>query len=174
MRFPTIVVLVSALAAGCGGASKQPAAGPKPIVSEAPPEEAPADTTPLGAGTGSGGEIGGRRAVSPQVVVGLEEVRGPALETNAIRDVVYGSKGKVQYCYEKELLAVPDLAGMVKIRFTITATGAVSTSEVLESTLDNRKAEECIAAAIATWVFPRPADGGSVVVTYPFMLDPGN
>jgi len=31
----------------------------------------------------------------------------------------------------------------------------------------------CIAQAVKRWQFPKPEGGGSVIVTYPFVLEPG-
>jgi hypothetical protein len=36
--------------------------------------------------------------------------------------------------------------------------------------MNNVPAEQCIAAAVRRWEFPKPQGGGIVVVTYPFVL----
>ena len=42
--------------------------------------------------------------------------------------------------------------------------------EVQTSTMKNRNVEQCIAAAVRRWLFPKPKGGGIVIVSYPFVL----
>jgi hypothetical protein len=42
-----------------------------------------------------------------------------------------------------------------------------------ESTLADAEVGNCIAKAMRDWKFPKPEGGGNVVVTYPFVLQPG-
>jgi hypothetical protein len=36
--------------------------------------------------------------------------------------------------------------------------------------VNNPELEECIIGRVLAWVFPKPKDGGLVVITYPFIL----
>jgi len=76
----------------------------------------------------------------------------------------------VKFCYERELVKSPNLMGRVMVQFTISAQGSVLASLVQSSTMNNVPAEQCIAAAVRRWEFPKPQGGGIVVVTYPFVL----
>lgn len=95
-----------------------------------------------------------------------------ALDKDQIRDVVRAHIGEIRDCYNQGLERDPELAGKVMVGFEISATGAVSRSEVDESTLKDAQVAACIAGAIKTWQFPAPK-GGAVAVKYPFLLEPG-
>ncbi len=56
------------------------------------------------------------------------------------------------------------------MRFAITGSGAVSSVETQDSTLGNLGVEKCLAAKIKKWIFPPPAGGGIVTVSYPFLF----
>ena len=77
---------------------------------------------------------------------------------------------EIRFCYEQQLIAHPDLQGRVAAKFIIAPTGAVQTAAITESNLGNIAAEQCIAKAVARWLFPAPEGGGVVIVTYPFVL----
>ncbi len=60
-------------------------------------------------------------------------------------------------------------AGRVLVRFVIGSDGRVIESVVANRTYPVQGVAECIAHAVARWVFSAPA-GGVVVVNYPFNL----
>lgn len=127
-----------------------------------------------GGGSGSGygrgaGGLGGRRASAPEVVPGTAEVRG-SLDKEIIRRIIRRHINEVKFCYERELVKSPNLMGRVMVQFTISAQGSVLASLVQSSTMNNVPTEQCIAAAVRRWEFPKPQGGGIVVVTYPFVL----
>ncbi len=131
-----------------------------------------------GAGTGSGSGYGsgaggfrGRSASVPRVRAGGDaEVRG-SLSREVIRRVIRRHINEVRFCYEQELSQRPDLAGRVTVSFIISATGAVQTASVANTTLNNARVEGCVAQAVRRWTFPAPDGGGAVLVNYPFVLD---
>jgi outer membrane biosynthesis protein TonB len=123
-----------------------------------------------GSGYGRGaGRLGGRHAHAPDVVPGTAQVRG-ALDKEIIRRIIRRHINEVKFCYEKELAKKPDLYGRVMIQFTISGTGAVVSSIVQSSTMNNSSVEQCIAGAVHRWEFPKPQGGGVVIVSYPFVL----
>jgi outer membrane biosynthesis protein TonB len=65
----------------------------------------------------------------------------------------------------------PKLAGRTAAQFVIAPDGSVSIVHTAESSFDNPALECCINTAIRSWQFDRPAGGGVVVVTYPFILE---
>ena len=91
------------------------------------------------------------------------------LDKELIRRVIRQHIMEVRTCYERELSKNPKLGGRVLIHFIIGTGGEVTKSEVESSTLGNTVVEECIAAAVRSWSFPKP-QGGVVSVTYPFVL----
>jgi TonB family protein len=114
------------------------------------------------------GALKARKAGAPEVVPGTAEVRG-SLDKELIRRIIRRHLNEVKFCYEKELTRNPNLQGRVMVQFTISPTGSVVASIVQSSTMGNPIVEQCIAAAVRRWEFPKP-QGGIVVVTYPFVL----
>jgi outer membrane biosynthesis protein TonB len=98
------------------------------------------------------------------------EVHG-SLDKDIIRRIVRAHIGEVRYCYNEGLAHDPELEGRVSVDFVIGAEGKVIRSTA-ESDMEG-EVPECIANAVGRWLFPRPADGKDVAVSYPFVLEPG-
>jgi hypothetical protein len=129
--------------------------------------------TTRGPGWGGYAAVGGsfhdRSGHVPRVRSGAVDTRG-SLSKETIRRVVNRHVNEVKFCYEQELIAHPDLQGRVSARFMIAPSGAVQTAVITQSDLGNLAAQQCIAKAIARWIFPAPEGGGVVIVNYPFQL----
>ncbi len=108
------------------------------------------------------------RRTSGRVDASKPQVRG-RLDGEIVRRIVQRHINEVRFCYEKELMRKPDLAGEVDVAFTIAADGQVAAAVVKRSTLGDDATATCIAGAVRRWEFPKP-QGGIVVVTYPFVL----
>lgn len=121
-----------------------------------------------GYGRGAGG-FSGRSARVPRIRSGAADVRG-SLSKEVIRRVIRRHINEVRFCYEQELNQRPDLEGRVTVSFIISPTGAVQSSAVAATTMNNQRVETCVAGAVRRWAFPAPEGGGIVVVNYPFML----
>jgi TonB family protein len=193
-----IALLVALAAMGCGTKSKAPV---KPDVTEpkretdqklstttsTEPDDAPdpdhdpdgstkTSPTNVGAGSGSAGGFGsggtmkgdGLRRRSPTTVAAPTSQGN--LDKAIIRRYVKRSISKISECYEKELTTQPTLEGKVTIQFTIMPDGKVQ--KATGSGLP--KVDACVAAVIQTIEFPKPTDGGSVHVNYPFTFRPGS
>jgi TonB family protein len=100
------------------------------------------------------------------------EIKG-AMDKDVVRRVVRAHINEIRYCYNQGLVKDPDLKGRVSIQFTIGPNGKVAVAVVQESTLADASVGQCMAKAVKRWVFPKPDDGGNVVVTYPFVLESG-
>ncbi|RKH57431.1 adventurous gliding motility protein GltG [Corallococcus aberystwythensis] len=128
-----------------------------------------------GRGGGSGsygtgvGTLGGKQSVDVGITSSDPEVMG-SLDKELIRQVIQRNRGQIRYCYESLLNRFPKLGGKVSVKFVISATGAVATSNVAQSTAGNSDLETCVAGRVRTWKFPEPKGGGSVIVTYPFIF----
>lgn len=120
-----------------------------------------------GVGTGRGG-MRGKVSDLPQVRIGMPDTQG-GLDKPVIRRYIKRNLTKITYCYEKELNAKPTLEGTVRAQFTISATGAVTSSTA--SGVDDAVAT-CIASVIRAIEFPKPQGGGNVNVSYPFVFRP--
>jgi TonB family protein len=126
-----------------------------------------------GGGTGAYGSgvgvLGGKQSVDVGITSSDPEVMG-SLDKELIRKVIHMNRGQIRYCYESLLNRFPKLGGKVAVKFVITATGAVASSSVAQSTAGNADLETCVAGRVRTWKFPEPKGGGVVVVTYPFIF----
>jgi hypothetical protein len=111
-----------------------------------------------------------RRSKGPGVrIISGATVNG-TLSKEQIRRVVHRNIGQIKHCYEKHLLARPDLEGRVTVKFIINGQGAVMTPAIASSTVAHMGTEQCIASAVGRWTFPQPQGGGIVIVSYPFKL----
>ena len=121
-----------------------------------------------GAGTASGYGVGGGRggmrgrgAAVPSVALGQPTVG--SLDTAVIRRYIRRHLQKIRYCYEKELLARPQLHGVVTTRFSINSVGRVTAAE---ATGFDPAVATCVAGVIKDIEFA--STGAQIQVTYPF------
>jgi hypothetical protein len=119
----------------------------------------------IGHGSGTSSSYG----VVPLISLGEANTSGD-LDKAIIRRYIKRNLMKLQYCYEKELLANKTLQGTVTVAFTIGAQGSVATSTA--SGMKNKNVESCVASVIHDIEFPKPHDGNEVTVTYPFTFKP--
>lgn len=194
-RLAIVVCLLSA----CGPAPREPATAPappapRPTETSRPTarvlvgacyawdESEPAATPPAAPAPSAAAEaeqpedavrermpISRRPVHLPRVRPGRQLVKG-ALDVDIIRRVIRRSLPRFRYCYEKQLLGDPQLAGKVSTRFVIDPNGNVSSATV---TGLNREVAKCIEQALRALKFPKPRGGGVVVVSYPFVFQPG-
>ena len=121
----------------------------------------------IGQGGGSGYGVGGGRlgrGNGPTARIG-QPTAGSGLDKAIIRRYIKRNIQKIQYCYEKQLVSNPTLAGTLRVDFTITGAGLVTGAT--GSGLD-RAVDACVAGVIAGIEFPKPQGGGEVRVSYPF------
>jgi pSer/pThr/pTyr-binding forkhead associated (FHA) protein len=125
--------------------------------------------TGYGIGSGAGG-MRGRVPKQPTVSIGNATAVGD-LDKNTIRRYVRQKLNQIEYCYQKQLVVKPTLAGTVNTQFTIDGNGRVIASKA--GGLGDTEVESCVAGVIRSIQFPKPAGGGIVNVTsYPFTFRP--
>jgi TonB family protein len=126
-----------------------------------------------GGGTGTYGTgvgvLGGKKGVDIGITSSEPTVMG-SLDKELIRQVIKRNVNQIRYCYESQLPRFPKLNGKVAVKFVISATGSVASSQVAQSTAGNAELETCVAGRVRTWQFPKPKGGGVVIVTYPFLF----
>jgi hypothetical protein len=105
-----------------------------------------------------------RTATAPTVDIS-RPIAGDGLDRAIIKRYVKRHLSQITYCYEKQLLVDPNLSGVVSVQFLITANGNVSSST--GSGLDPAVAN-CVSGVVKSIEFPKPTNGGSVQVNYPF------
>ncbi|HEY8207304.1 MAG TPA: AgmX/PglI C-terminal domain-containing protein [Myxococcaceae bacterium] len=120
---------------------------------------------------GGTGDLGGLQKEVVKVVPGKTIVVG-GLSKEVIYKVVKSHEREIQYCYEQELNAHPDLSGKVAVVWTIGPDGGVTDATVTETSLSAERAEQCILTRIRRWKFPEVPGGGIVTVTFPWVFKP--
>jgi len=86
-----------------------------------------------------------------------------------IRRYIRRHINEISYCYEKQLLAHPDLGGEILVKFLISPSGAVQSAS---GTGFDSQVSSCLSSVIQSIEFPKPGDGGGVQVNYPFSFHP--
>ncbi len=115
---------------------------------------------------------GGVEDLPEEIEEEIEE--GKAGRTSSdIRRIVASYLGGLRYLYNKELRKDPALRGKLIIRFEISPSGRVSSTQLINSSLGSPPLEKAIMSSIRKWKFPRiPEKNGFVKVTYPFVFLP--
>jgi len=118
---------------------------------------------PGGLGPRSGPRVPTITRLPPEVVGGLSR--------EVIRREIGRHLAEVRFCYEQGLRTRPELQGRVTVKFAIGPTGSVMTAGVLQDELHAPDVALCISAATKRWRFPSPEGSGTVLVSYPFLLE---
>lgn len=120
-------------------------------------------------GGGSGGEFREKESGSLASVGGEAIILG-GLDKSLIDAVIKQNLSRIRYCYQRELVRSPSLAGRVTVRFIIAKDGSVSSATTKTSSLGAPNVESCINSKFMQFRFPEPKGGGIVIVTYPFLF----
>jgi hypothetical protein len=78
----------------------------------------------------------------------------PKADLNRLREVVKDNVGYVNQCYVTALKRDKKLSGEVTTQFIVLSSGAVSTVDILESTLPDKSVDPCIRERVKTLKFP--------------------
>ena len=117
-----------------------------------------------GRGNGGGGGLTGAVGAGGG---GLMLSGNGTASTSEIEKAIQKAIHKLQYCYEKALLADSDIGGSVEMVWVIAPGGRANNVRVKNSQIRNAGMMTCIRGEIAKIKFPSPS-GGSVEVEYPF------
>lgn len=149
---------------GLGGGCRDAPCGVLPGGRYATIHDGPGAGDPFGLpGRGPGGR--GHQPALPRI--GQPELVGAGYDKTLIRRYIRRAIDKIGYCYDRQLLAHPDLGGELTVRFFIAPDGTVQRAA---GTGFDREVAGCVAAVIETIAFPRPGDGVGVEVRYPFQF----
>lgn len=113
----------------------------------------------------SGGPNVALKSISSKVGHGAGSAGG-SLSREEIQRVFRVNMSSIRFCYERQVKTQPGLAGRVTVRLVISPSGAVSSANVVSSTIGSSAVEQCVERAVTRLQFPQP-EGGSVTVTYP-------
>jgi hypothetical protein len=117
--------------------------------------------------TGKGGNGKYREHVALVPKLGPPVVQNDGLDRSIIKRHVKQREAQIGYCYEKELLARPGLAGEVKISFLIGPSGTVQSAA---GTGFDEVVASCVAGVIKNIAFPASKSGAPIGVNYPFIF----
>ena len=95
-----------------------------------------------------------------------------SLARSKVLKVINQHMGKIQGCYEQELLSNAGLSGKVTLEWTVTRSGGVSGVREKSSTLGSAAVSNCIMGIVRGMSFPKPK-GGAVSISFPFVFRSG-
>lgn len=124
-------------------------------------------------GYGSGGGNFGAKGEGGIGRIGGDPIILGALDKSLIDAVIKRNMNQIRYCYQRELTKNPNLGGKIIVKFVIAKDGSVSKASTKSSTMGNKTVEGCINSRFMRFTFPEPKGGGIVIVSYPFIFQPG-
>ncbi|MBN2364951.1 MAG: TonB family protein [Calditrichaeota bacterium] len=84
-------------------------------------------------------------------------------DPEVIDAIINQNKSSVEYCYQSQLKLDPNLRGDIMLSFDILPTGKVGAVNIMNSTLNNSKVEQCIIRAVRRWSFPAQKGAQGIV-----------
>ena len=118
------------------------------------------------------GSLKGHAAANVKVSAPQDPVSQTSIDDQAILTVIRQHLNEIRHCYEQTLQRAPNMAGKMKIGFTIGLTGRVTEINVLQSDIDDVLMRSCVTGKVQRWPFPEPRGTTPVHVTYPFIFNP--
>lgn len=106
----------------------------------------------------------------PKLKLRIPEVEG-AIDKRIIQKIIRAHIPELTACFEAELAKKKGLSGQVEIVWIISPKGEVTKALVKETTVKNKKVENCMVDSIEKLKFPIPKDGGMAKVVYPFVFE---
>jgi hypothetical protein len=119
---------------------------------------------------GCGETTSGRVAYPASVRQGAVSVTGN-LPAEVVQRIVRQNFGRFRLCYENGLRSDPLIYGRVATRFVIDRSGAVESTNPVDSDIADTNVLACIARGFKNLAFPQP-EGGTVSVVYPLIFIP--
>ncbi len=116
----------------------------------------------------------GPRSADPGIAsIGNGGIIVGAIDPALIDSVIRRNIPRFRYCYQRELTKDPTLAGKVSVKFTIIGDGTVSAAMTKATSVHNTAVEDCLNRVMMSLQFTEPKGGGLVLVSYPFLFNPG-
>jgi hypothetical protein len=109
------------------------------------------------------GHAGTRRS---EAAAGTED--NPAMI--ALKEAIVSHDAEVRDCYEDALWAWSNIEGRIAMQFVIDAEGRIIGAHAISNDMGVPAIGCCIAQAMRSWTLPKPARGGPLVVTFPYVL----
>jgi TonB family protein len=119
-------------------------------------------------GTGIGGSSTGKLFVDLDATATGDSQITEGLSKTEVGRVIHEHSAEIRQCYEAALIKNPAIRGRMSVNFSIAASGKVQSAKVQDSTFDSTFMGSCLIRKMQGWMFPKPKNGVSVEVTYPF------
>ena len=104
------------------------------------------------------------RALTPEVTDGIDK--------RVIQKVLRSHFGELRACYENAFERDKNVSsGRVIVSWIINKAGTVPGVTIKETTLKNKRFEDCLVKAISRWRFPKPRGVDFVHVEYPLVFE---
>lgn len=132
----------------------------------------------VGATTGVLGDSKGAEGLSAKKAIYTAGMPGEtvvlgSMDPDVIRRILMENLPQFRYCYQKELEASGgDTSGVIKLNFTIGASGHVSQAGVDGSSNLPGEVKRCVVGVLRGITFPEPMGGGTVEVKQPMNFQP--
>jgi outer membrane biosynthesis protein TonB len=132
----------------------------------------------VGATTGALGDSKGAEGLSAKKAIytaGIpsETVVLGSMDPDVIRRILLDHLPQFRYCYQKELEKVgSEVSGVIKLDFTIGASGHVTGAGVDNSSNLPAETKKCVIGVLKGITFPEPMGGGTVEVKQPMNFYP--
>ncbi len=123
---------------------------------------------------GSGKGLGQKAQAKVRPKVKFEAPKqGEFCKASNISQVVQKSASSIRNCYERQLLAEPNLSGKIVMTWKVMLDGTVKDVFVRTTTMNNDKVEKCMERALSRLRFDKP-DGGICIIEFPFVFSPSD
>lgn len=129
-----------------------------------------ADSAVVGAASGGFGGLGVMGTGTRGRAMGRAMMVMGSLDRSQIQGTISKHLRSIQACYEKALKSNPSLYGKIVISFTIGPKGTVTSAKIVSATIADYQMQADVLAVIRRMKFPKPAGGGSITVSYPFIF----
>jgi len=87
-----------------------------------------------------------------------------------VKATLDGASADIGACFDTALIADPDQRGRVVVEITIARYGSVSSLEVVENSVRDRRLVDCLLETLGGLTFPPPA-GNETTIEYAFTFD---
>ncbi len=97
-------------------------------------------------------------------------VVGGGLDRETVRRIIASYRSQIRTCYERGLIANPNLEGRIVYKWQISPLGSVVTAQISKATLESANLKACVLEVIQKMNFPKAPNGLPTTVIYPFVF----
>lgn len=92
------------------------------------------------------------------------------LDKDTVRKIIQSYRPQVRACYDRALVASPNLQGRISYSWKILPDGSVTDAKILKDTMDSANLKTCVLGIIKKMQFPKAPNEMSTAVIYPFVF----